>query len=287
MSTTTSSPARTSGNAATTAPKRQRRFTLAVDHLDRGAQDLGGRVQEGGGVGGAPQRLRTDGGDAGVVAARDGREVAQHAQRAGDGFAIERAAAADAAAKPGDLGAFLESRRWPDRSAPPAATSCWCRCRWWRDSSRPLSQESGATRWATYRRPARTTWGSPRTRHDTIRSRSNTAGLRTRSSRGPVLPRFPFHKPDRWPSRQAKRIAPARKRGDPPTHGCDGAAPRRATSGAGPGPRTGTMRSPSRPGPRDASPGCRRRCRRGSRCRPAGAHRATRSGPGSIPCPAT
>ena len=88
--------------------KRQRRFTLAVDHLDLGAQDLGGRIQERGGVGGAAERLRADGGDAGVVAARDGREVAQHVQRAGDGFAIERAAAADAAAEPGDLGAFLD-----------------------------------------------------------------------------------------------------------------------------------------------------------------------------------
>ena len=92
MSTTTSSPARTSGNDATTARKRQRRLALAVDHLDLGAQDLGGRVQERGRVGGAPQRLGADGGDARAVAARDRREVAQHGQRARDGLGVERAA---------------------------------------------------------------------------------------------------------------------------------------------------------------------------------------------------
>ena len=146
MSTTASGPPRGPGTRPTTAPEGQRRLALAVDDLDLGAQDLGGRAQERGGVGRAPQRL---GADRRRCARRAGaRPPRSPAARPACARSPRRRARRSAPMpRPSRVisarsSSSVDGRaRW--RSTPPAAASCWCRCRWSRGSSPPTIATRG------------------------------------------------------------------------------------------------------------------------------------------------
>ena len=108
MSTTASAPVPA---PETRRPRRQKvsaASRVAVDHLDRRPQDLGGRAQEVLGVGRAAQRLGADRGDAGLVLVGEGGVVTQHRQGAGDAVGAQAAVPPDAPAEPGDLGALRQ-----------------------------------------------------------------------------------------------------------------------------------------------------------------------------------
>src|SRR5262249_33195680 len=152
----------------------------------------GRREQEVGGVGGAPQGLRSDGGDVGAVLARDRRIVAKRGQRARDGLRVERTVPADAAAEPGDLGALGEhldllprgGRHEQKRRVRSDVDRGEVHLAYYRRKSGAgnRAQEIEATRSARRRRSGRRGSGWPRTRPGTTRSRSSTADLRTRWS---------------------------------------------------------------------------------------------------------
>ena len=118
MSTTVSAPARARGKRVRHCPKRERCLARAVDHLDRGPQDLGGWVEKFGRVGGAAQRLGSDRRDLRLMPAGSRRELPQGGQRSRDPLGAERAPRADPPSEPGDLRPLLHQLEGTTRRQP-------------------------------------------------------------------------------------------------------------------------------------------------------------------------